>query len=183
MRAIALKAPFVHLDVRLRKDLERLIDSDDIPASDQATFLIEGKRIRVSKTILCLRSEYFKTMFQSGLAESQAAASPISVSDAAYEAFYALVAFIVTGRFEIKKCSKYLLEVLMSSDRYLVHDLKSLCSKMLVYFAGDDLEAVLHYASLAEKYGFQELIAQCLFGLYCSRAEGCLLSRSVSESE
>ena len=173
VRTVKLKAPLVHLDARLREDLGRLIDSDDIPASDQVTFLVEGKRIRVSKTILCLRSEYFKAMFLSGFAESQANASPISLSDTTYDTFYALVAFIVTGRFEIKECSKYLLDVLILSDRYLVQDLKSLCSKMLVDFAGDNLETVLNYACLAEKRGFQELLNACLDSIVPELEDAC----------
>ena len=162
VRTVQVKTPFALLDARLRKDLRRLIDSDDIPVQDQATFLVEGKRIRVSKTILCLRSEYFKTMFQSGFAESQANASPISISDTTYDAFYALVVFIVTGRFVVKDSSKYLLDVLTLSDRYLVQDVKVHCSKMLVDFAGDNLETVLNYACLAERHGFQELFDACL---------------------
>ena len=164
VRTVQVKTPFLLLDARPGKDLGRLIDSDDMmPVQDQATFLVEGKRIRVSKTILCLRSEYFKTMFQSGFAESQANASPISIGDTTYDAFYALVVFIGTGRFVVvKDSSNYLMDVLTLSDRYLVQDLKLHCSKMLVDVAGDNLETVLDYVCLAERHGFQELFDACL---------------------
>ena len=154
----------VHDDTAcLAEDLAKLIDGDDIPAADQVTFLVEGKRIRVSKTSLCIRSTYFKNMFESGFIESTTVGVvEIPIEEATYDAFYALISFLVTGRIDMRRCWPFLLDLLLLSNRYLVNGLRLPCSQHLVANAQQDSKAILGYMAIADRYGFEELLDGCL---------------------
>ena len=164
MRAVRVTPSPVHDDMAcLADDLAKLIDSDDILPTDQVTFLVEGKRIRVSKTSLCIRSKYFKTMFESGFKESTTVGMEvIPIEEATYDSFYALISFLVTGRIDMRKCRPFLLDLLLLSDRYLVESLKLPCSQHLVASAQQDSRVILSYMDVADKYGFKELLDSCL---------------------
>ena len=162
VRAIRVVKPPVYHDTRLCDDLTKLIDSDDVPTADQVTFLVEGKPIRVSKTIVCIRSKYFRTMFQSGFKEATPDLSAIAIENTTYDAFYALISFLVTGRIDMRKCQSFLLDLLLLSDQYLVNDLKLVCSQHLVENAQRDSETILDHMHFAERHGFKELLDCCL---------------------
>ena len=59
----------------LRADLRRLLDLDlagdvdRIKVEGEAVFEVQGRRLRASKAVLCVRCEHFRAMFTSGMRE------------------------------------------------------------------------------------------------------------------
>eukprot|EP00118_Oscarella_pearsei_P011292 m.74770 g.74770 ORF g.74770 m.74770 type:complete len:490 (+) comp35917_c0_seq1:2495-3964(+) len=152
-------------DPLLPQDLARLIDNSSLSSSDLATFVVEGKRIEVkSKTLLCLRSEYFNRMFASGWKEVQtcklSGSVTIPIEDANYDAFHALITFLVTGFLDMVKCRRFMMEIAVLADRFLVPDLKNLSTDFLS--KGVTMANVLEYLTSSEVHGFEDLKEACV---------------------
>eukprot|EP00118_Oscarella_pearsei_P024340 m.304281 g.304281 ORF g.304281 m.304281 type:complete len:489 (+) comp40846_c0_seq4:1434-2900(+) len=151
-------------DPQVSLDLAKLVDSSDsVPT--EAVFVVEEKQIKVHcKSILCIRSEYFNRLFLSGFKESQASSSssfvPISIEDASYEAFHALITFLITGVIDVEKCHPIMQDILVLADRFLVTNLRKFCMEYLVKEL--TLETVLSHLSWSDQYGFENLKDACL---------------------
>eukprot|EP00118_Oscarella_pearsei_P022530 m.261352 g.261352 ORF g.261352 m.261352 type:complete len:503 (+) comp40445_c0_seq17:1-1509(+) len=147
-----------HIDPKLPHDLLKLIDSSDIPSAEAANFLVEGKIVRVAKTSLCIRSEYFQKMLQSDWKESQTEESgnAITVRETTYDAFHAVITFLVAGVFDKEKCHSIMMDVLLLADKYLVADLREICMRQLVKQLS--LTTVVEFLLLSEKHDFKVLM-------------------------
>ena len=144
-------------DPKLSTDLARLMNGS-LPAGD-TVFLVEGKSISVSTNLLCVRSEYFSSMFSSNwkeyTKEDTSESTPICIEDATYESFNAVITFLVTGCLEIQKHSHIIPDILVLADRYLVESLRDFCIAHLARRVSK--ETAFDYLSLAERFGFREL--------------------------
>eukprot|EP00118_Oscarella_pearsei_P022529 m.261346 g.261346 ORF g.261346 m.261346 type:complete len:499 (+) comp40445_c0_seq13:1-1497(+) len=147
-----------HIDPKLPRDLLKFIDSSDIPSAEAANFLVEGKIVRVAKTSLCIRSEYFQKMLQSDWKESQTEESgnAITVRETTYDAFHAVITFLVAGVFDKEKCHSIMMDVLLLADKYLVADLREICMRQLVKQLS--LTTVVEFLLLSEKHDFKVLM-------------------------
>ncbi|XP_065841395.1 uncharacterized protein [Oscarella lobularis] len=158
VRRVRVKASTFR-DPKLSIDLAKMMNgSDSLPAGD-TIFLVEGKRISVCTNLLCVRSEYFSSMFSSNWKEyskkDTSESTPICIEDATYESFDAVITFLVTGCLEILKHSHIIPDILVLADRYLVESLREFCIAHLVRRVSN--ETAVDYLSLADRFGFREL--------------------------
>ncbi|XP_065841843.1 uncharacterized protein [Oscarella lobularis] len=158
VRRVRVKASTFR-DPKLSIDLAKMMNgSDSLPAGD-TIFLVEGKRISVCTNLLCVRSEYFSSMFSSNWKEysrkDTSESTPICIEDTTYESFNAVITFLVTGCLEILKHSHIIPDILVLADRYLVESLHEFCIAHLVRRVSN--ETAVDYLSLADRFGFREL--------------------------
>ncbi|XP_065843702.1 uncharacterized protein [Oscarella lobularis] len=145
----------------LSHDLAQLIDNEEIVSTDKAVFLVQGKHVTVTaKSVLCIRSDYFSSMFSSNWKSSETESTPISIKDATYESFYAIISFLLTGSLDVQKYSSNMPDILILADRFLISTLRDFC---IAYLAKTVSTATaIDYLSLADKYGFRDLREKCL---------------------
>ena len=158
LRRVRVATPFIH-DPKLSPDLAKFIDgSDNLPVGD-AVFLVEGKRIKVCAKPLCVRSEYFSSMFSSNWKEistkDASESTPIRIEEATYEAFHAVITYLVTGCLEVRKYFRIIPDILVLADRYLVENLREFCISHMARRVS--IETALDYLSLADRFSFREL--------------------------
>eukprot|EP00118_Oscarella_pearsei_P021475 m.241132 g.241132 ORF g.241132 m.241132 type:complete len:511 (+) comp40200_c0_seq37:91-1623(+) len=151
-----------HHDPTFSTDLMKLIDNSNIPSADVIQFRVEGRLIQVAKTNLCVRSEYFQKMLQSGWKESKKGKSKsvIPVEETTYDAFHALITYLVAGVLDVEKCRPIMIDIFMLADKYLEGNLKGLCIRQLVKDLS--LETVIDCLFLSEKFNNQELMEASL---------------------
>ena len=149
-------------DAKLSPHLARLIDSEEIVPTDKAVFLVQGKRINVTtKSVLCIRSDYFNTMFSSNWKSSETESAPISIEDATYESFYAIISFLLTGCLDVQKYRSIMPDILVLADRFLIPTLRDFCMEHLAKTVSTT--TAIDYLSLADRYGgFKDLRDTCL---------------------
>ena len=85
-----------------------------------------AREVRAHRPVLCARSSYFRAMFQSGLRESEAAASleevEVEVPDS-HEGLLRLLSFMYSGAVDAVT-TEDLLTDLVAADRYGIEGLK-----------------------------------------------------------
>ena len=157
----AKAAPPAFNDAGLSHDLAQLIDNEEIVSADKAVFLVQGKHVTVTaKSVLCIRSDYFNRMFSSNWKSSETESNPISIKDATYESFYAIISFLLTGCLDVQKYSSNMPDILILADRFLISTLRDFC---MAYLAKTVSTATaIDYLSLADNYGFRDLREKCL---------------------
>mmetsp|Transcript_33785 Transcript_33785/g.62533 ORF Transcript_33785/g.62533 Transcript_33785/m.62533 type:complete len:627 (-) Transcript_33785:73-1953(-) len=116
----------------LVNDLRRLINH---PELSDVTFLVEGKEVHANRSILAVRSEYFKVMLYSGgMRESLAAAGgagadsaqPIELKDVSYPVFLKVLEYLYTD--SVRDVSLDVgIPLLIMSERFMLDRLKGLC--------------------------------------------------------
>ena len=148
-------------EIAFSRDLARLIDNEEIAPIDKAVFLVQGKRISVTtKSILCIRSDYFNRMFSSNWKSSKTESAPISIEDATYESFYAIITFLLTGCLEVQKYANIMPDILVLADRFLISNLRDFCVTHLAKTVSTT--TAIDYLSFADEYGFKDLRDRCL---------------------
>eukprot|EP01122_Echinamoeba_exundans_P014863 TRINITY_DN6832_c0_g1_i1.p1 TRINITY_DN6832_c0_g1~~TRINITY_DN6832_c0_g1_i1.p1 ORF type:complete len:1146 (-),score=120.68 TRINITY_DN6832_c0_g1_i1:215-3652(-) len=118
-------------------DVEFVIEEDD-----------EKIRVRAHKAILAARSDFFRAMFSSGLAESKA--EVISIRETSREAFSAVIRYIYCGNVDIEHVESYVVDLLIASTKFAVPGLKTF------------LEGVISQSLTVENVGSLLLIADQL---------------------
>ncbi|XP_065843569.1 uncharacterized protein [Oscarella lobularis] len=162
VRRVRVKPAKPFYDDELSRHLAKLINSSEngVPAGD-AVFLVEGKRIEVAARILYIRSEYFNKMLSSTWKESSAGEwAPITIKEATYESFYAVITFLATGCLEVRKYRHIMPDILVLADRFLIKKLRDFCVKHLATRVS--FRTALDYLSLADRHGFQVLRDACM---------------------
>jgi hypothetical protein len=112
-------------------DLRKTWGDSSLPTG-LVTFIVgpQSNRIEhVSKNILSVRCEYFGTMFQSGLKETDAAC--IEVPDATPAAFKSFVEYLLTDQVIVDTRTGHAFDVLQLAHKYQVPRLKLLCQQAI----------------------------------------------------
>ncbi|XP_028047324.1 uncharacterized protein LOC114254677 [Monomorium pharaonis] len=134
------------------------------------TLAIDGKLLRIEKSLLCAKSTYFNKMFET-LSEEDAKKN-IELSDVPYDIFEIIIVFLQTGYFSytLYKDSNdfinklYLL--LSAADNYDMKELKIQCEKHLIEYTVK-ANVVLHlHIAIANKAKYLENYAKKLIKLY-----------------
>ena len=158
VRRVRVKASTFR-DPKLSIDLAKMINGSDSLPVGNTIFLVEGKRISVCTSLLCVRSEYFSSMFSSNWKEYSekvtSESTPICIKATTYESFSAVITFLVTGCLEILKHSHIIPDILVLADRYLVENLREFCIAHLARRVSN--QTAVDYLSLADRFGFREL--------------------------
>ena len=118
----------------LRADLRRLLDLDlagdvdRIKVEGEAVFEVQGRRLRASKAVLCVRCEHFRAMFTSGMRECCNAS--VQIPDVDYTVFRALLDYLLTDELaEAELTVVAVLELMMLANAYGVLRLEQLCEQ------------------------------------------------------
>ena len=118
----------------LRADLRRLLDLDlagdvdRIKVEGEAVFEVQGRRLRASKAVLCVRCEHFRAMFTSGMRECCDAS--VQIPDVDYTVFRALLDYLLTDELaEAELTVVSVLELMMLANAYGVLRLEQLCEQ------------------------------------------------------
>jgi sugar lactone lactonase YvrE len=86
--------PLRLLPSTMKDDIAQLLDGSlSEQCTGEATFEVQGRRIRAPKAILCARCLHFRTMFTSGMLESNC--DVVQVPEADYIAYHALVDYLL----------------------------------------------------------------------------------------
>lgn len=114
----------------LRQDLRQLLDggAEDV-VEGEAVFEVEGRVLRASKAVLCVRSHHFRAMFTSGMREATEAV--VKIPDINYTSFRALLDYLLTDEISTSLEVEETLSLLMVANRYGVHRLEQLCETRL----------------------------------------------------
>ena len=115
--------------------------SETIPTicTSDVIFSVSDKLIKANRDILSCRSPYFCQMFNSGMRESAEPAKVVVLSDLSIECFLKILEFLYTGTLE-NIDGEIVVELLISAERFMLDDLKSLCEDVIRL--GIDTESV-----------------------------------------
>eukprot|EP01062_Namystynia_karyoxenos_P055087 TRINITY_DN457_c0_g2_i1.p1 TRINITY_DN457_c0_g2~~TRINITY_DN457_c0_g2_i1.p1 ORF type:complete len:514 (+),score=146.62 TRINITY_DN457_c0_g2_i1:99-1640(+) len=123
------------------------------------TFSVGGKTLDAHKCILAARSEFFATLFASGMKESQSSVIEVDSicpdsSPASFEAFSAFIAYLYGGT--VPSAPHECLELLQLADFYRDDMLRDLCDSRARSHV--DVSNVAELLMLAEKLQERELL-------------------------
>ncbi|XP_071846345.1 RCC1 and BTB domain-containing protein 1-like [Apostichopus japonicus] len=96
---------------------------------EDITFIVEGQKIRAHKTILMIRSDYFRSMFQKDWAEKDK--KDITIQGFTYVGFNTYIEYVYTGTIPNKLAFHVAVDLLQIADCYQDTKLKGLCEEPL----------------------------------------------------
>jgi len=136
----------------LRQDLRRLLDGDSESVIEgEAVFEVEGRTLRASKAVMCVRSAHFRAMFTSGMRECSD--DVVKVPGVAYAAFRSLVNYLFTDDLPRGMSAAHALELMMLANAYQLTRLEQLCEQALLL--------LLDRENASDIVAFAELIGAC----------------------
>eukprot|EP01132_Coremiostelium_polycephalum_P002051 gene2051-2526_t len=124
--------PSIHIPLDSNQDDFRNLFENSQDYFSDVVFLVEDKQIHAHRNILAIRSNYFKSLFKSGLKETFD--KEIIIKDEKYQDFKTFLEYIYTGNehlVQLENC----LALLHLSDLYGIQRLKTICESKAV----DDL--------------------------------------------
>eukprot|EP00541_Cyclophora_tenuis_P019012 CAMPEP_0116550798 /NCGR_PEP_ID=MMETSP0397-20121206/5620_1 /TAXON_ID=216820 /ORGANISM="Cyclophora tenuis, Strain ECT3854" /LENGTH=286 /DNA_ID=CAMNT_0004075655 /DNA_START=330 /DNA_END=1187 /DNA_ORIENTATION=+ len=121
----------------LVNDLRKLINLEEF---SDVTFLVEGKEVYANRSILAVRSDFFKVMlFSGGMRESLQVTSypsstdartPIEIKDVSHSVFLKVLEYLYTD--SVQDISLEVgIDLLMASERFMLDRLKALCEDII----------------------------------------------------
>jgi len=158
--------------IKARYPLRKL--SDDLlyrftsEKDSDVSFLVNGKIVRAHRYILSARSDYFESMFHSGMAE--ASSDKIEIKNCEFNLFTTMIKFLYTDvpPDDIDEIATKLLPV---ADQFLILNLKYHCEKSLVENLNQ--ENVKEVLLLAYQHNCPELKNCCFEELTLSMFNDC----------
>jgi len=109
---------------KLHGEMEEMLINAKEYHSDVVMKCTDGQ-VDCHKSILCLKSSYFKNMFESRMKEAKSGKIPISLDK---ESCLVLLKYLYTGKLD---SSKVTVELLTEVDKMLMQDFKEMCLKDL----------------------------------------------------
>lgn len=129
---------------------------DDANTSD-LKFLVEGKEIYVHKSILKIRCEHYRQMFNGCWIENDVNRNEIEISQFPYTVYYAFLQYLYTDEVSIN--AEDAISLLDLANSYCETDLKQKCERLIRN--GITVENVSMLYSAAIKYEAKELESFC----------------------
>jgi len=111
-------------DVKLQDEMKEMLDNAKEYHSDVILECEDGQ-VECHKNVLCLKSEYFKNMFKSGMKEARSGRIPVSLDR---ESCMVMLNYFYTGKLD---GSKVTVNLLLEVKKMLMQDLKSQCLQHL----------------------------------------------------
>lgn len=108
-------------------DVQSLVNNKELC---DVCFYVEGRPVYAVGAILAVRSEHFRTLLYGGLRESRNREN-IVIEDARYDVFFCVVEYLMTGRIKQKLNEDVAMEVLITAEKYLLGELKEICSDVI----------------------------------------------------
>jgi len=134
--------------MRSDKSLE-LLKSEDLA---DFTINVQGAKIRAHKHILAAKSSFFRSMFSSGLNESQS--SVLNVQDEEYQIYKTLLDFVY-GNVVPEYAKEDTKKLLIAAHKYRLEELKDVCENQM--FSHLDRDSALDLSDFAEIYDCSSL--------------------------
>ncbi|PIK59472.1 putative RCC1 and BTB domain-containing protein 1 [Apostichopus japonicus] len=103
-----------------------LVENEEIT---DITFILENKKIRAHKSILMIRSEYFRRMFQNDWVEKEK--EGITIQGFTYNGFNTYIEYVYTGTITNKLSFDVAVDLLQIAECYQEMKLKGLCEELL----------------------------------------------------
>ncbi|KYN31949.1 Speckle-type POZ protein, partial [Trachymyrmex septentrionalis] len=139
-------------EIMYNLDCNKILLSNSI-----VTFVVEGNRLRVNKSLACAASPVFNEMLKNCNEKGQAK-DEIEISDVTFDIFEKII-FYINGSniFELKfdanndiiSQTNILIHLLAASHTYHIYDLKVICEKRLItYVTKDNVVTYLNIAIL-----------------------------------
>ena len=112
----------------LVRDLSKMINNAEL---SDVVFLVEGKNVFCNRSILAVRSEYFRVMlFSGGMRESYLPSVPIEIGEISYVVFLKVLEFLYTDTVhDITLETAF--HLLIASERFMLDRLKALCEDIM----------------------------------------------------
>jgi len=123
----------------------------DNPFLSDVNFMVEGKVIHGHRVILASRSEYFASLYSSGMTDSKT--KEIIITTYSYAAFRELIRFIYTD--ECQAGPQLAAELLSAAEYYRLNRLKALMELLLS--RSIDIENACLILEIAHYYGAKQL--------------------------
>jgi len=139
--------------------LNMLINEKDF----DITFVVDGKNVCAHRNILSARSDYFESMFRSGMMETNS--DKIMIKDCDFNLFTIMIKFLYTD-IPPDDIDGIATELLPKADQFLITNLKSRCEKSLVKSLNK--ENVKEFLLLALTHNCPELKNACFSKLTLS---------------
>jgi hypothetical protein len=118
-------------------------------------------RLRCHRALLAARSEYFRTLFSSGMQEAKR--GELVLDGVSPEAATTLLRFVLTDQAEFNPPDRAV-ELLPIAGYYNLPRLRSLCESTIeLHFALDDLDSVISLLSLADFHRAPHLLQLCAY--------------------
>jgi len=114
--------------------------------------VIGGVRFYVHRVLLCMQSEYFRSMLAGGFRESVLAGEAggeVEIPDVAAETFYYVMEYVYTNFVQDLE-QDMALDLLCVADQLLMQNLKNLCARQIVRFV--DCTNVVEFLQVADLY-------------------------------
>jgi len=143
-----------------KKDLQQIVNDPfnaDIMFAVNSTNSIENSVVYGHKIIMAARSEYFKTIFESGFKEH--ASQIIAIDGLELNVFLAVMSFIYTAD-EVVARSDKVIDIMIAADRFLLEDLKQICESELENALDPENCAML--LDVADRYNAPRLKRLCM---------------------
>jgi len=144
LRALQIVPP----ESSLNSDYIKMFDN---PFLSDVNFIVEGKTLYGHKVILASRSEYFASLYSSGMADAKA--KEIIITSYSYAAFRELLRFIYTDDCQLNP--QLAPELLCAAEFYRLHRLKALMEHLLS--RSIDLDNACLILEISHYYGAKQL--------------------------
>ncbi|KAJ8680809.1 hypothetical protein QAD02_016596 [Eretmocerus hayati] len=137
----------------LKNDYEQLLNSGKF---SDVTFIVGNQELHLHKNILSSRSTVFAAMFDHDLEENNF--EVVDIEDQTYEVMTEFFRYVYSAR--VNELTKYAIELLKTSNKYAVEELKSLCEQNLMQ--NIKIDNALELLTLADCYDAKNLQARCV---------------------
>lgn len=146
--------PLVIAAGTLVDDLRLLVNNKRF---SDVTFVVEGKPLYATRSLLAVRSEHFKALLFGGMREA-AVGAEIEISDVSYDVFLKVLEYLYTDHLEGDISADIAVPLLMASERYLLTRLKGLCEDSIrKRIAADNVVGIFMAAHAHRALGLKEI--------------------------
>jgi len=130
---------------------------NDTYSSDIGFELEDKLMTHAHKMLIASRSEYFKTIFESGFKEHSA--QVIAIEMVEQNIFNAVLQYLYTGDDAVAQSDR-IVDILIAADRFLLDDLKQICESILE--SSLDTDNCAYLLAIADKHNAPRLKRLCL---------------------
>jgi len=138
----------------LKEELAALVNTDRLA---DVTFVVEGARVFGHRFILSLRSEYFRSIFTTGMKES--AQQEITVPEVGKNEFVSILRFVYTGDTAVVT-EENVVDILEAANYFSETRLKCVCEDILK--RGAEIENAAYVLDVATRFEASQLRNYCL---------------------
>ncbi|KAJ8673646.1 hypothetical protein QAD02_004908 [Eretmocerus hayati] len=140
-------------DISLKNGYEELFESEQY---SDVTFIVDKRELHLHKSVLSNQSIAFAAMFNHNFKENYS--NVVHIDDQSYEVMKEFFRYLYAAR--VNELDKHAIELLITSNKYGIENLKSLCEQNLIKTL--NIETVLDYLNLAKSYNVKNLEAESL---------------------